>query len=112
MFQRFNPLAWPRASWKQRLLAAVFAAVFVGEFVAQWAHRHDDLLLARGIAWFFIVSGFWFGAQFLVVVVLGRVPRACALLFHRPQYLKMTFSQIHRDIARERQSTRDRTRSL
>ena len=112
MFQRFHLLAWPRASRKQRLLATVLAAIFLVGLVQQWPHRHDDLAVARWMAWFFVVNGCWFGTQALAVVLAGRLTGTYASIFHRAPFMRMTLPQMHRHIARERQASKGRTRLL
>ncbi len=105
----FNLLSLPRASWKVRLVFAVLSAVVINVTVQQWSHRHDDLAIARWIAWFFIVSGVFYLPSMLVVVIFGRLPKSYARMSGK---WNKTLPQIHADIAREQQEQRERSRQL
>jgi hypothetical protein len=105
----FNLLSLPRASWKIRLLFALLAAVTIILMMQQWPHRHDDLALARWLAWLFIVGGVFYLQGILVVVAFGRLPKAYAGMSGR---WNRTLPQIHADFAREQQEKRERSREL
>ena len=100
----FNLLSLPRASWKVRLVFAVLLAVVINVTVQQWPLRHDDLAIARWIAWFFIVSGVFYFPSMLVVVISGRLPKMYARMSGK---WNKTLPQIHADIAREQQEQRE-----
>jgi hypothetical protein len=105
----FNLLSLPRASWKVRLVFAVLSAVVINLVVQQWPHRHDDLAVARWIAWLLIVSGVFYLPRMLMVVIFGRLPKIYAGLLRG---WNKTLPQIHADIAREQQEQRERSREL
>jgi hypothetical protein len=105
----FDLLSLPRASWKVRLVFAVLSAMLINVAVQQWPHRHDDLAIARWMAWFFVASGVFCLPRMLVIVVFGRLPRVYAGLLRG---LNRTPPQIRDDMARERQEQRERSREL
>ncbi|MEP6897869.1 MAG: hypothetical protein ABI870_05010 [Rhodanobacter sp.] len=105
----FNLLSLPRVSWRIRLLFVVFSVITINLTVQQWPHRHDDLAIARWIAWFLVVTCIFYLPRMLVVVFLGRLPEAYAGMAGR---LNKTLPQIHADIAREQKELRDRSREL
>jgi hypothetical protein len=109
MLAMFDLLSLPRVSWKTRLLFIVFSAITIKVTMQQWPHRHDDLAIARWMAWFFIVASVFYLPRMLVVVVLGRLPKAYAGMAGR---WNKTLPQIHADIAREQKELRDRSREL
>ncbi|WP_140652965.1 hypothetical protein [Rhodanobacter glycinis] len=105
----FNLLSLPRASWKARLVFTLLSAMVISGMVQQWPHRHDDLAIARWIAWFFIVIGVYYLPRMLAVVIFGRLPKIYAGLLRG---WNKTLPQIHADIAREQQEQRERSREL
>jgi hypothetical protein len=105
----FNLLSLPRASWKIRLLFALLAAVTISVMTQQWPHRHDDLAIARWLAWIFIVGSVFYLPRILVVVVFGRLPKVYAGMSGR---WNRTLPQIHADFAREQQEQCERSREL
>jgi len=109
MLAMFNLLELPRASWKTRLVFTILAAIFICLIVQQWPHRQDDLAIARWTAWLSIVIGVFNLPRIMVVVVLGRFPKAYAQMSGR---LNRTLPQIHADISREQQEQRERSRGL
>ncbi|MHB1271568.1 MAG: hypothetical protein ACYCZD_02155 [Rhodanobacter sp.] len=105
----FNLLALPRASWKIRLAFVLWSALVISLMLEQWPHRHDDLAIARWIAWFFLVSGVLYLPKLMAVVLFGRLPKVYLRMFRG---LNRTLPQIHADIAREQQEQRERSREL
>ena len=105
----FDLLSLPRISWKVRLVFVALSAVVISVSIQQWSHRHDDLAIARWIAWFFIAGCMFHLPRMLVVVVFGRLPKVYARVPGR--WIK-TLPQIHADIAREQQEQRDRSREF
>jgi len=104
MFDRL--LSLPHASWKARALALLMTSMEVLIAWQQWPHRHDDLAIARWIAWFFLVSVPLLLPSLLVVCVFGRLPKTWQ---HFPGRLGKTLPQIHAGIAREQQEQRERS---
>jgi hypothetical protein len=109
MLAMFNLLSLPRAPWKVRLVFALLSAVVIGVALQQWPHRHDDLAIARWIAWFFIVNGVFYLPRMLVIVMFGRLPKLYARMSGR---WNKTLPQIHADMACEQQGQRERSRQL
>jgi hypothetical protein len=109
MLAMFNMPSLPRASWKTRLAFVLLSVMVISVMVQQWPHRHDDLAIARWIAWFFIASGVFYLPRMLVIVVFGRLPKIYARMSGR---WNKTLPQIHADIAREQQEQRERSREL
>jgi hypothetical protein len=109
MLAMFNLLTLPRASWKVRLVFAVLAAIYIGLIGQQWPHRHDDLAIARWMAWLLIISCVFYLPNMLVVVAFGRLPKVYARI---SRGWNRTLPQIHADIAREQQEQRERSREL
>ncbi|WP_426699933.1 hypothetical protein ACPPVV_11000 [Rhodanobacter sp. Col0626] len=105
----FNLLSLPRASWKTRLAFCLWLALVISLMVQQWPHRHDDLAIARWIAWFFLVSGVLYLPKLMVVVLFGRLPKVYQHMF---KGLNRTLPQIHADFAREQREQRERSREL
>ena len=105
----FNLLSLPRASWKVRLVFAVLTAMLVGVAIQQWSHRHDDLAIARWIAWLFVAIGIFNLPRMLVVVVFGRLLKVYARM---PGSWNKTLPQIRTDAALEQQEQRERSREL
>ncbi|WP_161805610.1 hypothetical protein [Frateuria defendens] len=102
-------LLLPRASWKMRLLAGVVAIVVVASAVSQWPHRHDELAIARWMAWFNLAVGAFLLTQSLIVCVLGRVPRSAPW---RGDHLRKTLPEIHAEFVAEREARRRNSREL
>ncbi|WEN14067.1 hypothetical protein PY254_12560 [Rhodanobacter sp. AS-Z3] len=105
----FNLLSLPRASWKVRLAFFLWSALIISLIFQQWEHLHDDLALARWIAWFIVVGGVLYLPSLMMVVLFGRVPKLYQNLF---KGLSRTLPQIHADFEREQQQQRDRSREL
>src|SRR5690348_7306143 len=90
-------LSLQRATWKHRLFAVLFAALLLFNLKTEWKDLHDDLLVARWIAWFMVAGVVIVMPGILLVLLGGRVPRS----FARPGSLRKTLPQIHADIQRE-----------
>ncbi len=105
----FNLLSLPRTSWRIRLLFAMLSTVAISLVVQQWPHRHDDLAIARWMAWFVLVISIYNLPRLRVVVLFGRLPKVFATM---PGRWNKTLPQIHADIARELQEQRERSRKL
>ena len=105
----FNLLSLPRASWKIRLAFLLWLAVVISLMVQQWPHRHDDLAIARWIAWFFLVSGVLYLPKLMVVVLFGRLPKVYQRMFRE---LNRTLPQMQADFASEQRKQRERSREL
>lgn len=93
-------LSLSRATWKDRIFAAAFAALLLFDLKSEWAALHDDLAIARWIAWSMVAGVVIFMPGILVVLLGGRVPRSFARL---PGSLRKTLPQIHADIRHERE---------
>ena len=105
----FNVFSLPRTSWKVRLVFAVLATVLISTIVQQWPHHHDDLAIARWMAWFTVIGSAYCLPRMLVVVLFGRLPKVYARMsksWHK------TLPQVHADIAQEQQEQRDRSRKF
>lgn len=105
----FNRLSLPRASWKARMAGLLGLAVVVSLMVQQWPHRHDDLAIARWIAWSFLVIGVLYLPKLLAGVLFGRLPKAYQHMF---KGLNRTLPQIHADFAREQREQREKSRKF
>ncbi|MFC5435364.1 hypothetical protein ACFPME_02265 [Rhodanobacter umsongensis] len=105
----FNLLSLPCASWKIRLVFLLLSAMVIGGMAQQWPHRHDDLAIARWMAWFLVLSGVCYLPRMLAVVMFGRLPKIYAGLLRG---WNKTLPQIHADMAREQQALRERSREL
>ncbi len=98
----------PRASRKQRLWALLLLVVCWFDFAREWNDLHNDLAIARWIAWMMIAGAVLLTPTCLLVFVCGRAPRWFGF---RPGSLTKTIPQIHEEIkcehaARERNSRR------
>jgi hypothetical protein len=109
MLAMFSLLSLPRASWKIRLIFVLLSVTIIGLLVQQWPHRHDELAIARWVAWFSIFSVVFNLPRMLVVVLFGRLPKLYASM---PGRWNKTLPQIHADIAREQQEQRKRSREF
>ena len=105
----FDLLSLPRVSWKVRLVFSALSILVIGVAIQQWSHRHDDLAIARWIAWFFLASCIFYVPRMLVVVVFGRLPKVYARM---PGSWNKTLPQIRADIARGQQKQRGRSREF
>jgi len=104
----FDLLSLPRASWKTRLAFVLLSAMVISVMLQQWPHRHDDLAIARWVAWIFTASGVFYLPRMLVIVVFGRLPKIYAQM---SVCWNKTLRQIHADVARGQQK-RGRSREL
>jgi|GEM_PF-3033299 cytochrome bd-type quinol oxidase subunit 1 len=91
-------LSLPRATWRHRLFAVLFAGVLLVNLISQWHNLHDDLAIARWVAWSMVAGVVIFMPAMLLILVCGRVPRGLARI---PGSLNKTFPQIREDIERE-----------
>ena len=89
----------PRASWKQRLCALLLLVLCWFDFAREWNDLHNDLAIARWIAWTMIAGAVLLTPTCLLVLVCGRAPRWFA--FARPGRLTKTLPQIHGEIKQE-----------
>ncbi|MEO6800254.1 MAG: hypothetical protein ABI178_09980 [Rhodanobacter sp.] len=87
----------------------LLAAVLIFGMLQQWPHRHDDLAIARWMAWFIMVISVLILPRVLVVAVFGRLPRVYARM---PAKWNKTLPQVHADLAREQQEQRERSREF
>ena len=93
-------LSLQRASAKQRLWAIAMLALLWLGFTQQWHNLHDDLGIARWMAWVSVAGAVLFTPMLLIVLVGGRVPRSLA---RNHGSLHKTIPQIHAEIRREQQ---------
>ena len=91
-------LSLPRATWKDRLFAVLFAAVLLLDLHSQWPNLHDDVAVARLVAWSMVASAVIFMPAMLLILVCGRVPRSLARI---PGSFHKTFPEMRADIRRE-----------
>ena len=105
----FNLLSLPHASWKARLGFSLWTALVVVMMFQQWPHLHDDLALARWVAWLTLFGGLLYLPTLLVVVLFGRVPKIYQRMF---KGLNRTLPQIHADFEHEQRQQRERSREL
>ena len=100
-------LSLPRASWKARVVAVLAAVLLITQIVQQYSHLHDDLAIARWVAWCLSVSAIWLLHLVLIVCLVGRMPKV-----FRRRALNRTLPQIRADIAEELREQRERSRHL
>lgn len=96
-----------RASAKQRLWATCVLALFWIGALQQWHNLHDDLAVARWMAWITLGVAVLFTPAFLVVLLGGRVPR---FLARSPESLRRGVPHIHSEIHREHQDRENDSR--
>jgi hypothetical protein len=91
-------LSLPGATWRQRLWALLLLVVCWFNVAQEWADLHDDLAIARWIAWVMIAGAVLLIPMCLFVLLCGRAARSFGF---RPGSVTQTLPQIHDEIKQE-----------
>ena len=97
----------PRASLKARIGAALASAVFVSLVWQQWPNLDADLLVARVVAWFFLLAAVMYLPRLLVVALFGRLPKVYQYM--RKSFFSKTPTQIRAEIEKDLEVRNERS---
>ena len=93
---------------KVRIVAVVLAAISIQMLWQAWPHRHDDLAVARWLAWSQLAGNVCGLSLSAVVALLGRMPRSFE---GWPGGLRRSPARIHADIVARRHAEAERSRA-
>lgn len=95
------------ATGKARIVAVVLAALCIQMLWQAWPHPHDDLAVARWLAWPQLAGNACGLSLSAVVALLDRMPRS---LEGWPGGLRRSPARIHADVVARRRAEAERSR--
>jgi len=101
----------PRATARQRLVAGVFAAVWISAGWDGWHQLQPDFAASHVIGWILVAIAAGYAPAFLYTLLSGRMTRSTRNMLTWAFYNE-SFSQTRTRIARDQEEVRKRTREM
>ncbi|HTA64745.1 MAG TPA: hypothetical protein VK753_04510 [Xanthomonadaceae bacterium] len=101
----------PRASGKQRLVAAAFIAIYLLAGWLGWRQAQADFMVSKVVGYGFVLIAVRLTLRFLPVVLTGRMSRSARFALDPTSYGR-TVGEIHGDAVRRIEDERKRSRRM